>query len=287
MVENFEIIPPRQLQPWVERIWSISGDTSGDHTPAKQLLPDGSVEILFRFDGGAAVTDRGREEPIPAACVVGQLRSPLSITLTGTLDLVGIRCRPTGAAALLGVPMHELVGKASPLEGMVADLPTDRLAETTDQRARIAIVSGWIQKRLVGAADRCPIRFAAEAILASGGHTTVAQIAHGAAISERQLERRFKTVVGVSPKSLARITRFARAFNLAQSAARPDWTHLAARTGYCDQAHLCRDFSLFAGCSPQQVKSDTSVDRWCSNLDAGRFSSDMSDFSNTHRLRCA
>ena len=219
MVQNIEILPPRSMQPWVERIWSLSGDMSGDPIPAKQLLPDGSVEILFSLGGSATVEKDGFQMHTASARVVGQLRSPLSIRLDGMLELVGIRCRPIGAAALLRVPMHELTGRISSLDDLVTDLPTERLADTTDTRTRLEIVTAWARSRLENATARCPIRLATEAIVSTGGRATVARIAHEACMSERQLERRFKLLVGMSPKSLARVTRFSRAFNLAQSVA--------------------------------------------------------------------
>ena len=287
MVQAFEIIPPPSTQPWVERIWSISGDTSDDPTPMRQILPDGSVEIIFRLAGSATQIAGVRQTPFSSACVVGQLRAPLSIRLGGMLDWVGVRCRPTGAAAILGIPMHELSDRVTSLDEIGINLHTDRLAECSDMRAKLSMVNSWVHQRLADAIERCPIRYATETILATGGRMSVRQVACETGMSERQLERRFQSLVGVSPKSLARITRFARAFNLAQTSAKPDWCRFAARAGYFDQAHLCRDFSLLGGGSPEQMRSDTSVDRWCSNLDFDRFSADLSAFSNTRALRCA
>jgi len=287
MVQSVEIIPAPAVQPWVECLWSIRGDSTGDPAPVKQVLPDGTVEILFRLEGDATVAVGDRGDRLPEVGVVGQLRSPLGIRLAGTLDLVGVRCRPIGAAAILGVPMHELTDKVTPLDAIVADLPINRLAGTTDVNERLAVIHTWVHTRLANASRQCPVRGATEAVLASRGRATVAQLAGATGLSERQLERRFKMLVGVSPKSLARVTRFACAFGYAQSTSTPNWAEIAQRTGYFDQAHLCRDFSLLAGCSPGQVQCDPTVDRWCSELDSRRFFGEMSGFSNTRVLRCA
>ena len=70
-------------------------------------------------------------------------------------------------------------------------------------------------------------------------------------MTPRHLERRFNDKVGVSPKRLARITRFQRALRLFERLDSPQrGTHTAAACGYADQAHFIRDFWEFAGCAP-------------------------------------
>jgi len=70
-------------------------------------------------------------------------------------------------------------------------------------------------------------------------------------VTPRHLERQFKQAVGISPKRLARITRFQRALRMFEQLDSPQrGTHTAATCGYADQAHFIHDFSEFAGCAP-------------------------------------
>jgi transcriptional regulator GlxA family with amidase domain len=56
-----------------------------------------------------------------------------------------------------------------------------------------------------------------------------------------------RDAVGMTPQRLARVARFQHAIDLARIAPRPDWAGIPAACGYCDQAHLMRDFNTFAG----------------------------------------
>src|SRR6185436_21146188 len=76
-----------------------------------------------------------------------------------------------------------------------------------------------------------------------------ASVARWLGISTRQLERRFKDRVGISPKLFSRMQRFQRVFR-AIGGGRPDWARVAVECGYHDQAHLIRDFRDFAGETP-------------------------------------
>jgi AraC-like DNA-binding protein len=69
-------------------------------------------------------------------------------------------------------------------------------------------------------------------------------------MSHRQLSRVFRQRVGLGPKALIRLGRFQRALRLLDNPGRRSVAAVALRTGYYDQAHLARDFRLFAGVGP-------------------------------------
>ena len=81
--------------------------------------------------------------------------------------------------------------------------------------------------------------------LLTGGRRSIDDVARELGISERHLRRAFHGVVGLGPKTYARIARFQRA--LAMGRATPGrWSEVARATGYFDQAHLTADFRELA-----------------------------------------
>jgi len=58
--------------------------------------------------------------------------------------------------------------------------------------------------------------------------------------------------MGVSPKFLARISRFDKAFSLKQINPSLDWLSIALQTGYNDYQHLVKDYKDLTGLSPNQ-----------------------------------
>ena len=76
------------------------------------------------------------------------------------------------------------------------------------------------------------------------------------ALSERQLQRRFRESVGYGPKTLQRILRFRRFLGeLGRGRDGPGGlAGIAASTGYADQAHLTRESRELAGSSPAQLE---------------------------------
>jgi AraC-like DNA-binding protein len=94
------------------------------------------------------------------------------------------------------------------------------------------------------------VRRTSTALAASGGTVPIGDLAAAAGVSGTHLAKRFKELVGVTPKRLARSYRFTLA-TLAIDVTEPvDWADVAARAGYFDQAHFGREFQEFTGLTP-------------------------------------
>jgi transcriptional regulator GlxA family with amidase domain len=77
-------------------------------------------------------------------------------------------------------------------------------------------------------------------------------LATGAELSERQLQRRFKAHVGVSPRQLQSVLRFRRVFDAIERTGPPGWVEAALAAGYFDQRQMARDFRRYLGVSARQ-----------------------------------
>ena len=69
-------------------------------------------------------------------------------------------------------------------------------------------------------------------------------------ISRKHLNKLYRSAVGLSPKTYARLARFRSVVERMQDPV-DSWAHIAAEEGYFDQAHLVRDFNQFAGEAPE------------------------------------
>ena len=71
-----------------------------------------------------------------------------------------------------------------------------------------------------------------------------------AGVSSTHLAQRFKELIGVTPKRLARNYRFAATVLSINPAEPIDWADLAGSAGYFDQAHFGHEFRAFTGLTP-------------------------------------
>lgn len=245
-----EWAPPSAIRDQVEAIWSLAGHAEPSDAP-QRILPDGCAELILNF-ADPVVQETGGPVRQPALMFVGQITGPLHIRPTGRVDLLGIRFRPGGAAALTPVPQHELVDRTVPLADIargVAKLLAPAF-DSDDEATRIERTTGALDRSLDS--RRTVVAESADALVRQWGMIPVGVLAAGAGLGARQLERRFLDEVGMTPKRLARISRFQRVFQAMER--RPiGWTRVAAECGYYDSSHLVRDFREFAGEAPSRA----------------------------------
>jgi len=91
---------------------------------------------------------------------------------------------------------------------------------------------------------------ATKAISDNHGQLQVKEIARLSCYSERQLNRLFRTQIGMNVKDFARLTRFNYVLRHIQKSP-CFFAALSQQAGYFDQAHFDKDFKAISGVSPQ------------------------------------
>lgn len=174
--------------------------------------------------------------------------------------VVGVHFKPWGLAPFLDLPLSELPNRSVPADavwGRSAHRLRDQLGEAPSTRARLEIMEAELRSRLLSPRRQGfpVVNHVARQVEASWGAVRVGDLAEDAGVSSNQLAAQFKVHVGLTPKRVTRIYRFARVL-LSVDARRPvDWAQLAHTAGYFDQAHFSKEFREFTGHSPSSYLS--------------------------------
>jgi AraC-like DNA-binding protein len=235
-------------------VWTLEGHARELGGEPQPVLPDGRAEIVVHFGDRFERLHDGGVERQAELILAGQLTGQLMLAPTGRVAVLGIRFRPEGLTALLRHAMYALTG-------VVTDLRTiDRRAHDALLRIRESATSladaarrarGWVAAEADGSRIDTRVARAVAAIERRGGQGSIDAVLRESGTSPRQLERLFDEGIGLSPKRLARITRFQRALAALEHAERRGaGATTALACGYADQAHFIRDFKALAGCPP-------------------------------------
>ncbi len=84
------------------------------------------------------------------------------------------------------------------------------------------------------------------------GAVAIGDLNVAAGVSSTHLAQRFKELIGIMPKRLARTLRFAATVFAINPAEPIDRADLAGGAGYFDQAHFGHEFRAFTGLTPTQ-----------------------------------
>jgi AraC-like DNA-binding protein len=255
-VDYTEIAPSRRLAPVVSCFWTLEGHADEVRGDEQAVLPDGRPEIVVHLgDPFERIRKEGSVERQGHVIFAGQITSRLILRPTGRVAVLGVRLHADSAPAVVGSPQDDLAGRTPALDELSG--PLARVMNGVRDAASLPDAVAMAQDRLEEFVDSdaldARVRYVVETILRRRGRLSIDETARRAGLTRRHLERRFRRTVGLSPKRLARITRFQHALRRLERQDRllpAPGTSTAAECGYADQAHFIRDFKDLAGCAP-------------------------------------
>lgn len=187
-------------------------------------------------------------ESLPGFLVSGLRKTPRLIQYhAGTANLL-ILFKEGGINAFFDIPAHEFFNESIPLHNLV-DITCleDQLGEAQDYHQCIAIAEDFLTARIKNTATDPLILTATKAIKQQQGQLSITQLASSLYISQDAFEKRFRKVIGSSPKQFATLVRMQA---IIKKPGITDLTHLALEAGYFDQAHFNKAFKQYTGLTP-------------------------------------
>jgi AraC-like DNA-binding protein len=214
--------------------------------------PRAALTLMVDFEGG--ISSDG--VPLPSAWIAG-LGDRYTVVGFGargaryaSLDL---ELTPLGAWSVLGVPLGELQGQTVRLEdafGRSGQRLVEQLRDAADWDARFDLVETFLIARAeTGPRPTPAVAWAMSRLWQTDGRERVESLAARLGCSRRYLHARFREQVGLAPKTVARLIRFAAVRRRIEHAP-IRWADVAYACGYADQSHLNRDFRELAGTTP-------------------------------------
>lgn len=254
-------LPNPLLANYIKCYWSLEELSSRGSSSKDRIFPDGCVELLFHFgdrfrkyrkDNSFEVQDR--------SFVHGQLTEYIELESTGKTGIFGVRFHPNGLKPFIANDLMETTGRTvSVLDiwGKDGAELEDKILNAKSNEVRLKIVESFLIKRLNEAkgSDRLT-HHCVQTIIHHKGNLNIDQLSDDLCIGRRQLERRFVSDVGISPKMLSRIIRFQNTLQLIEQKKFNSLTMLAYESSFYDQSHFIKDFKEFTGLTPKMYFSE-------------------------------
>jgi AraC-like DNA-binding protein len=220
-----------------------------------RFLAEG-VQLAFNLaDPIEPVGTAGESLTPQLSYIFGPMTTPMRIRTLGRMEVLGVCFRPARAYPFISYPADELTNRCIRADDIL-DSGALRIVERilkdchmTDERLEILDLHFLHQLEKEVSKDFSTAA-AADRIETNRGRVKIYSLAKSVGWSSRQLERRFKERVGMSPKQLCRNVRFKSAFQHLASSRRDPFASTAMDCGYYDQSHMIKDFKHYTGTSP-------------------------------------
>lgn len=242
-----QYLPSKHLLPYISCYWTMTSGIKLKEPILHRVIPDGCIDIIFDLNGHSY----GK-----AGSIVGTMTKPIYAELKDQVNVLAIRFLPGGFLHFLDVPACHFTDQIISLE-MISERRehkfTERLAEKNQISNKIELLENYLGHLLMRNNRRdSVVRIALYNILKNKGNIGISQLSTSVNSSQRQLCRKFKKWIGVSPKSFCRIIRFQSILRTLTSHSRCNPLFTALDGGYYDQSHFIHEFNSYYGLNPSE-----------------------------------
>ncbi|MEO6670092.1 MAG: helix-turn-helix domain-containing protein [Ferruginibacter sp.] len=252
--------PNPLLKDFVENIAILEYDFTEEQplSPIYAYVPTFTRFLCFYMADTVKV--KKKDEPFKdraRSLIIGLQSKPVVLDLGRKHLTVLVALKPSAMYRLIGVAQDTMIDldfDAKIFLGQEIDGLLESMMSTATHIEKISIIQEYLLTKLSVLRPAIPFDDAINRLLEAGGNISVEEIATIACLSTRQCERISRERLGFSPKLYCRLVRFTNAYQYKETFPAENWTNIAHKCGYFDQAHLNRDFKYFAGINPGTIK---------------------------------
>lgn len=248
------ILPPPALRDYVKYFWYYNPELMSRPSAQFRIIPSGFPGLIFQHDNGNPSVHLSDGYRYPLAFAQGQDTRPCVNIDKGSSSIVGVRLSPTGLKSLFHIDSHEATDAVIPLDDLAGYNLTEQLLHASGTFEVINLLSEFLLNRIRNMRFQdMLVEQSIEEILKNIDWTTPRFLSNRFYISPRQLQRRFKYFIGVSPERYIQILKFQKSINVIQQNHFKSLTDIAYELGYSDQSHFIRQFRSFSGLAPKEA----------------------------------
>lgn len=218
-----------------------------------ETLPSTTFSLNYILRGSIRLTQPdGSKVKLPQAVSFGITKRFFEFTFSDFTTLFVVIFHPGFASAIIQKPLNEIFEKFVPMDEFFGAASNTALIEGLQREhsyeKMVDSVEQFLLQRI--SPDRLDrsIYDSISTIHAHKGLISISTIVAELPISRDTFEKRFRHLVGTSPKRYAGIIRFRNLFE--QPLPAGDLTAMALRAGYYDQSHFIKDFKSNTGKLP-------------------------------------
>ncbi|PJZ31724.1 hypothetical protein CH378_00475 [Leptospira kmetyi] len=219
-----------------------------------RLMPGFSFILYFRYRGQIDRIDSTGKNPLPRVGITGLQNAHRLISYSEKTSNLLVTFKEAGAAAFLKESLHEFFGKTIALCDVLSPAKVahieEKLSESKNDEERIETIENFLIYELKQIDLDATILDSIRKIKATSGELKIRDLIAGLPMGTDLFEKKFRRIVGASPKrfsTIVRMKRFIQDYTPEKS-----FTDLAHSFGYFDQSHFTKDFKTFTGLSPKE-----------------------------------
>ena len=247
-----KFIPADRLKPYIKYFIVSENELENNY----KVLPSPGIVIGFQYKGKLVTIKDNKESKLTSAGITGIADSYKIFKHSAGIGTVLVYFTETGFAHFAANPANELFNVSISLDNIFEKSKVneveDKLATCITDKQRIKIVEQFLLSQLKNIQTDKLIVEAVKLIYQSKGTIRVKELNQKLFISQSPFEKRFRRVVGTTPKKFASIIRFNTVLDDLNKT--KSLTEICYENNFFDQAHFIKHFKQVTGETPESFK---------------------------------
>jgi AraC-like DNA-binding protein len=250
------IKPSGILAEFIHYYWVLEIEASEGEV-GERVIPTGNIQMMFHYKNPFLCTSAKEHIVQPRTFMSGLSCEWADAIACGDSGVIGVVFFPSGTCNFFDFPLCHLENSTVSLydiDGGKANLVEDKINSASSLKERVAAVEDYLFSRLkpIDAIGLRLIKNIVGRILQKRGQVTAADLSKMLFLSEKSLERKCSSFIGISPKQFIRIVRFQETIKGLAHADKKLLTEASCENGFFDQAHFIKDFKALSGYTPRE-----------------------------------
>lgn len=244
--------PVDKLRPYIKYFVVSENELETEY----KVFPSSGLVIGFQYKGQLASIKNDIANNLTTAGITGLSDSYKIFKNSANIGTVLVYFTEIGFTHFASHPANELFNLSLSLDAIfdknsVSEVE-EKLTISTNDFQRIKLVEQFLLSQLKDLQTDKLITEAVKLIYESGGTIRIKELNEKLIISQSPFEKRFRKVVGTSPKKFASIIRFNSVLD--SMGKTKSFTEICYENNFFDQAHFIKDFKQFTGETPEKFK---------------------------------
>ncbi len=244
--------PTERLKPYIKYFVVSENELESEY----KVFPSSGLVIGFQYKGHLTTLKNNTENKLKSAGITGISDSYKVFKNSPDVGTILVYFTEIGFTHFASHPANELFNLSLSLDDIFDKNSLveveEKLAFANTDKQRINIVEQFLVSQLKAIQTDNLIVEAVKLIYQTNGTIRIKELNEKLLISQSPFEKRFKKVVGTTPKKFASIVRFNIVLdNLNET---KTLTEICYENNFFDQAHFIKDFKQFTGDTPQNFQ---------------------------------
>ena len=245
-------LPTPRLQSYISHFVVSENESESEY----RVFPSSGLVVGFQYKGRLFTVHETKEYKLDASGITGISDRYKMFRNSPGIGTILVYFTEVGFAHFSSHPVNELFNLSLSLDYLfdknkVLEVEDKLMLAATD-RQRIRVVEQFLLSEMKDIHTDKLIVEAVRLIYKSKGTIRISELNEKLFISQSPFEKRFRKIVGTTPKKFASIIRFnnvLKDLNTTKSL-----TEICYENHFFDQAHFIKDFRQFTGNTPENFK---------------------------------